>query len=294
MADGPQQPDFSVLDGDQVAQSGRDSRSAVRRASRRIEAAADWCADRIEDAAGWLANLVRYLPARAVRVVMTLVTGIVAIFRFGPSTVKIARVDGHHTRPFVRACARRGGIRTVRFGLEALDIIGMPELFAFVWRLVTRTSPLTGPEIAAASSVLGPNAVRYQDIRVAQGGVLRWIFARNQQRGFATFHTINLPETGPHRRRNTAVVVHEIVHVYQYERAGSRYFAEALLGQHEEGYDYGGVEGLRVALNQGKRLRHFNREQQAQIAQDYYVATRTHGEVAAYEPFIRQLQEGAL
>ncbi len=182
----------------------------------------------------------------------------------------------------------------VQLVLEALDLVGMPEIFAFIWRLLTRTSPLTGEEIAAAASVLGSAGVRYQDIRVAQGGVLRWVFARNGQRAFATFHTINLPEQGQHQRRNIDIVVHEIIHVYQYERAGSRYFAEALVGQREDGYEYGGAEGLRQALGHGRRLRDFNREQQAQIAQDYYAAMRTRRDTSAYEPFIRQLREGAV
>jgi hypothetical protein len=47
-------------------------------------------------------------------------------------------------------------------------------------------------------------------------------------------------------------------------------------------------------LGQGKRLANFNREQQAQIAQDYYTATCTHEDTAAYEPFIRQLRAGEL
>jgi hypothetical protein len=294
MADGPERPDFSVLEGDGVTQTPGASRSVVRRAGRGVDAGADWVGDRIGDAAAWLANLVRYLPARAVRMLGSLAGGLVAVLTFVPSTVHVARNDRLRTAPFVQACARRGSIRTIQLVLEALDLVGAPEIFAFVWRVLTRTGPLTGAEINAASSVLGPSAVRYQDIRVSQGGVLRWIFARNEQRAFATFHTINLPETGPHQRDNINIVVHEIVHVYQYERAGSRYFAEALLGQHEEGYDYGGAAGLAAAVRQGKQLRNFNREQQAQIAQDYYTATCTRADLTAYEPFIRQLREGAL
>ena len=193
---------------------------------------------------------------------------------------------------FSRASGRRGLIRTIQFVLEALDLVGVPEIFAFAWRIVTRTSPLTGEEITAAAAVLGPRAMRYQDIRVAQGGVLRWIFAKNGHRAFATFHTINLPEQGEHQRSNVEIVVHEVVHVYQYERAGSRYFAEALLAQQEEGYGYGGVEGLVDALHEGKRISNFNREQQAQIVQDYVVRSRVRADVSAYEPFIRQLRQG--
>lgn len=294
MTDGPERPDFSILEQTAAPSSRSAPRSTFRRASRGVVMTADWLADRVEDAAAWLANLVRYLPARAARVFITLGTGLLALLKLGPSTVKIMRVNRPHTRPFLAASARRGAIRSIQFVLEATDLIGTPEMFAFVWRLLTRTSPLTGAEIAAATAVLGPHAVRYQNIRVAQGGVLKWIFARNGQRAFATFHTLNLPTAGRHQRDNIDIVVHEIIHVYQYERAGSRYFAEALLGQHEDGYDYGGPEGLKLALHQGKRLRNFNREQQAQIAQDYFAAIRTRGDLTPYEPFIHQMRDGAL
>lgn len=294
MADVPRPSDFSALEKTGPQPSQPTSRSAFRRASRGVEFVADWLADRIEDVAAWLANLIRYLPARVARVIMTVGAGIFAALRFGPSALRIARIDRSHARRFTSVCARRGGIRSIQMVLETADLFGAPEIFAFVWRGLTRTSPLTGAEIAAASVVLGPSAVRYQDIRIAQGGVLRWVFARNGQRAFATFHTLNLPDKGRHQRDNIDIVVHEIVHVFQYERAGSRYFAEALFGQREEGYGYGGPDGLRLALQQGKRLRNFNREQQAQIAQDYYALIRTHGDLTPYEPFIQQLRDGAL
>ncbi len=176
--------------------------------------------------------------------------------------------------------------------LQVLDLFGVPELFAFLWRAVTHASPLTGDEIVAATSVLGPLALRFQDIRVAQGGVLRLIFRRNGGRAFATFHTVNLPTTGYHERLNVAILFDELVHVYQYERAGSRYFAEALLAQHEAGYDYGGTEALQEARAHGKHLRDFNREQQAQIVQDYYMQRCHGGDTAAFEPFIAELRGG--
>lgn len=264
----------------------------MRSVGQAVQTGADWLGDRVEDGGAWTANLVRYLPVRVFRFATTTLAGLSALLRFPPTVVRIARVDRKRTEPFLQACARRGLIRTIQLLLEALDLIGAPELFAFVWRVLTRTSPLTGAEIEAAASVLGADAVRYHNVRIAQGGALTWVFKRNGNRAFATFHTINLPETGRHVRSNTDIVVHEIVHVYQYERAGSRYVAEALLGQREEGYDYGGPAGLEAARQQGKTLRNFNREQQAQMVQDYYTRLSTRGDVSAYEPFIRQMREG--
>lgn len=295
MRGGDPRPDFSVLESTGPAEEAGDRPSAFRRAGRTVEVGADWLGDRIEDAGGWVANVVRYLPARIARLTKTLVAALVGIATLLPSGARIARRGGRqHVRPFLAAAGRRGLIRTVQFVFEVLDLFGAPEIFAFVWRIATQTSPLTGEEIAAAAAVLGPRAMRYQDIRVAQGGVLRWIFRKNGQRAFATFHTINLPEEGEHRRSNVEVVVHEIVHVYQYERAGSRYVAEALLAQQEEGYGYGGAEGLADALQKGKQIGNFNREQQAQIVQDYVARCQLRADISAYEPFIRQLRQGKI
>ena len=267
--------------------------TALRRAGQGLIAAADWLGDRIDDLAHWLANLIRLLPARVGRIGLTLGFAVVGLVMFLPIGLRVWRRGGRSNfSAWLRTRARRGGLWTVQFVLQVLDLFGVPELFAFLWRAVTRATPLTGDEIVAATSVLGPFALRFQDIRVAQGGVLRLIFRRNGDRAFATFHTVNLPATGYHERSNVAILVHELVHVYQYERAGSRYFAEALLAQHEAGYDYGGAEALQLACLQGKRLRDFNREQQAQIVQDYYMQ-RCHGEdTADFEPFIAELRAG--
>lgn len=294
MSDPAERPDFSVLERPAPELTAEVRPAALPRAGHAVEVAADWLADRIEDGGAWLATFVRYLPARLVRIFMTLYVALVGTIKFAPGVVRAARPSKGEVRPFLAGCARRGAIRAIQLFLEALDLVGMPEIFAFLWRMVTRVSPLTGEEIAAASLVLGPAALRYQDVRVAQGGLLRWVFKRNGNRAFATFHTVNLPEQGYHERANVEIVVHEIIHVYQYERAGSRYFAEALLGQHEEGYNYGGPEGLIAAVAKGKRFADFNREQQAQIAQDYLAALRARTPIAPFEPFIDQLRKGKI
>jgi hypothetical protein len=265
----------------------------LRRAGRGLTAAAGWLGDRIDDLAHWLANLIRLLPTRVGRIGLTLGFAVVGLVMFLPIGLRVWRRGGRSNfAAWLRTRARRGGLWTIQLVLQVLDLFGAPELFAFLWRSVTHASPLTGDEIVAATSVLGPLALRFQDIRVAQGGVLRLIFRRNGDRAFATFHTVNLPATGYHERSNVAILVHELVHVYQYERAGSRYFAEALLAQHEVGYDYGGAEALQLACRQGKHLRDFNREQQAQIVQDYYMQRCHREDTADFEPFIAELRAG--
>jgi hypothetical protein len=267
--------------------------AALRWTGHALVTGSGWLGDRVDDFAQWVANLIRLLPVRVGRFGLTVGLVIVGLALFLPVGVRVWRRGGApNGAAWLRARARRGGLWTIQLVLQALDLFGVPELFAFLWRAATHATPLTGAEIEAATSVLGPSALRFQEIRVAQGGVLGPIFRSNGERAFATFHTVNLPATGYHARSNVEILVHELVHVFQYERAGSRYFAEALLAQHEAGYDYGGAEALLEARARGKHLRDFNREQQAQIVQDYYRYRTRGGDTVAFEPFIVELRAG--
>jgi hypothetical protein len=269
--------------------------AALRAAAHALTVTADWLGDRVEDFAAWIANLIRYLPARVGRIALTLGFAAVGLITFVPLGIRVWRRGGRaNFSAWLRARARQGALRAVQLLLQALDLLGLPEIFALLWRAATQASPLTGAEISAAASVMGPFALRFQDVRVAQGGILAAVFRANGRRAFTTFHTVNVPAEGDHQRSNLDILLHELVHVYQYERAGSRYFAEALLAQHEEGYSYGGPEALQQAWGQGKRLRNFNREQQAQLVQDFYMYRRHGWETDAFEPYISELREGKI
>ena len=188
----------------------------------------------------------------------------------------------------------------VRVVFKLADLLRLPRLFEVVWALLVRRSRLTEHEISTASAVLGDEAIRYGAVRIAQGGILRLAFRLNRGRAFTTFHTINLPLTGAHTRSDLSLLVHELVHVYQFETVGSVYIPEALRAQRTEGYSYGGWEGLVKKREAGSPYGAFNREQQAQIAQDYlrYVIDTPRPETdpvrQAYEHFIPELQNGDL
>jgi hypothetical protein len=116
------------------------------------------------------------------------------------------------------------------------------------------------------------------------------------------------------RQSRPEIVVHELTHVYQYEKAGTRYLGQAVLAQCGVGYDYGGAIGLEKDFKAGKKYRDYNREQQAQIAEDYFVLLKRDAKKEAngdatkeasltkeyesqkktYQPFIAQLQAGQL
>jgi hypothetical protein len=243
----------------------------------------NWLAQRLHDVAMWPLNLLRDLPRRVGRLAGLLATPPVAF-----------------TPHVLRTTPQAAGTPFYTFWFHSLfcylfDLIGGPEIVQFVWRLGTRTEALTAAEITAAQSVLGRNAIRYQDVRLAQDGFLRLVFRLNKNRAFAIWHTVNMPP----RERGTAayfdLVVHELTHVYQYERVGTVYIGQALHSQSRMGrgaYDYGGADGLAQARAAGKRYADYNREQQGQIAQDYHARLQTKADVTAYEPFIGELRAG--
>jgi len=88
-----------------------------------------------------------------------------------------------------------------------------------------------------------------------------------------------------------------MVHVYQFEGIGSIYIWQALAAQRsKEGYRYGGWEKLAEDRQNGWRFSNYNREQQGQIAQDYYDDVLTPNlppdspTRLAFQPFIDDLQ----
>lgn len=174
------------------------------------------------------------------------------------------------------------------------DFLGGPELVQLWLRLGTETRRLTSDEITVAGSVLGPGSIRFQDVRIAQRGLLKTIFGLNGNRAFATWHTINLPDG---RDMDLDLLVHELTHTFQFERVGSVYIGQGLWVQARmgrEAYDYGGPAGLNDSWAAGKRYKDYNREQQGQIAQDYCRLVRTDRDASAYEPFIAELRNGLI
>jgi hypothetical protein len=254
-----------------------------------------WLGERLRDLFMWPINLVRDFPIRAGRLLRTLARGIDAILFFLPELFDAIRHRELGT--WLRSKVGRFADWLHQLLTQLFDLLGGPEIGEFLIHLTCKTTPLTGDEIGVISTILGPQAMRYGDVRVVEGGLFDLIFRLNGNFAFATWHSINLPRTGRHTRQNRGIVVHELTHVYQYERVGSRYLGEAiymLIKTKRDCYNYGGSQGLLGACAIGRHYRHYNREQQAMITQDYYVRSEKGLEVVSYEPFIAQLRSGEL
>lgn len=180
------------------------------------------------------------------------------------------------------------------------DALHGPWLFEIIWHVLTRISTLNEEEINAAVSVLGTGVLSYGTVRVAEGRILGLIFRCNKGRAFVTFRIINFPKSGKSNRSRLDVLVHELVHVCQFELVGSIYIWQAIRAQQTTGYKYGGWRKLKEDWRKGKHFRDYNREQQGMIAQDYYRKIVAKGLPIedpisqAYEPFIEELRNGDL
>lgn len=264
-----------------------------------ISGAANWVGERLRDASQWVINLIRDLPARLGRLAVTLWEGLSGVVSFIPEAIEALASGGiSGFADWLWEKAKRGGTWILELVSRVFDTLGGPELLEFVWHILTKARSLSGDEIAAAQEVLGPTAIRWGDVRVSQGGLLDVVFALNHDRAFVLWHTVNFPEG-----ETIDVMVHELTHVYQYEQVGTVYLGGAIHAQATRGgdaYNYGGADGLVDKQNNGGHFSDFNREEQAQIAQDYYRyvlhgdGTLTDDQVKAYEFFIAELRAGAV
>lgn len=175
-----------------------------------------------------------------------------------------------------------------------LDILGVPEWYEIgnCW-IKGNSRPLTGEEKQLAGYIFGNTLPldRLQLDERARIGPKQYHFC------YVSFCVINSWETMP-----PAILVHELVHVWQFQRYGSPYILRALLAQRTPmGYDYGGLEALQRVSEQGLGLEAFNYEQQASIIEDYFRLHRTgfarwsadavKKQLSTYQYFVDSLQK---
>jgi hypothetical protein len=195
-------------------------------------------------------SYVHQIPLRVFRLLKHLFNGIYGGF---------SKNHESRVRPFID----RLGLWWIYFLFYLMDVLGLPEIFETVIDIVKFNSrPLNKWEIDLAKSVFG-NTINYQRVRIDE-----YSFVGPKQRRFCyvSFYSIN--SWGP---MQNSVLIHEITHIWQFEKMGSVYIPKALLAQQTaEGYNYGGVKALRTGREMGKSFLSFNFEQQGDIISDYF------------------------
>ena len=157
--------------------------------------------------------------------------------------------------------------------VDLAEIVGVGEIYETVADFIKfNTRPLTGAETGKAKSVFR-GSIDYSLVRVDQHAAIGPAFSK---RPYTSFHTINAWSD-----MDDPTLIHELAHVWQYEHDGAIYMPQAIHAQKwGGGYDYGGKVELNKRQAAGQGLPSFNREQQAQIAEEYY-AIKT-GQPAVY------------
>jgi hypothetical protein len=133
---------------------------------------------------------------------------------------------------------------------------------------------LTDEERTEAEKVFG-TSIELDKVRLAVMSLpVDVIELVNNERPFTTMYLINFASWD---ELDDATLVHELTHVWQGLVAGPVYMVEALEAQFTEGYNYGydnattGEGGQNELQAANGDFSAFNREQQAQIMQHYYV-----------------------
>ena len=166
-----------------------------------------------------------------------------------------------------------------------VDVFGVNHIAHALFETSGALRNLSASEEAASRHIHPPGLIPYPLIRVDDDGIVARIAAISgggvsianqlfgttgvQHRAVTTMHVIHTG--GP---MSDDLAAHELTHVAQYTRSGAKYMAQALHAQlRGDGYDYKALHGsLGASIAAGAAYSDFNREQQAQICQDYYLA----------------------
>jgi hypothetical protein len=127
------------------------------------------------------------------------------------------------------------------------------------------TRPLQESEVLLLRKVFGAG-LQYPPVRLTRMSSL--VEAVNGARAYTLGNTIHLPGVAYNAMaRYPSLLVHEVVHVWQYQHNGWGYVADALWAQTGgDGYDFA------KALREGKPWKKMNPEQQAQMIQEAFRA----------------------
>ncbi|MCI5081587.1 MAG: hypothetical protein MRY78_07850 [Saprospiraceae bacterium] len=144
-----------------------------------------------------------------------------------------------------------------------IDCLGISEFYESICYFVKfNTRPLHDWEKDLAREIFG-ESLPLRRVRIDESA---WIGPPQYHLCYVSFYTIN--SWGP---MTNSLLVHEMVHVWQYHNKGIVYIPRALAaGASAVGYNYGGVEALKRSMQMGGQFDDFNYEQQADIVSDYY------------------------
>lgn len=273
-----------------------------------------WGWDVLKSAAALAWRYIVNTPGRVWRLIKHLGSGIAGVASALWQGLKIAfKLDFKGLGKLLLDGLLSGTAWVLRLVAKLADVAGIGEIWDLLSQIIkVNTRTLNSVEQGEAKKVFR-NSISYWQVRIDEHSLISKIgawFKGSSGMGVTTFHTVNFN----HKINATAGsldmrwLAHELTHVSQYEHAGAQYLGEAVHAQATAGYDYHGPTALwrpstHVSPNTlGRHFREFNREQQADIAADYYYSLYnavqpTHGFALVttdYEPVIDELRDGKM
>lgn len=175
-----------------------------------------------------------------------------------------------------------------------LDIIGTPEIYELVSNSFKRSlRPISQKEIRIAQTVFG-DAIDYYLVWLDERAVLG---PKQGNFAYVGFNTIN-----SYGQMSNHILIHELMHIWQFQHLGSVYIWRALWAQHSrEKYNYGGLQRLKEQVKEKASILSFNYEQQGDIIADYYLLVNGHrpqwsnasyADFYLYEYFVNEVRRG--
>ncbi|MFT4663126.1 MAG: hypothetical protein ACI8YQ_000257 [Polaribacter sp.] len=188
----------------------------------------------------------------------------------------------------------RLGLWWMALMVYVLDCLGVGEIYETISAVFKyNTRPLHPWEIEMARTIYDDN-INYKRVRIDD---LSMVGPKQGRFCYVSFYLVN---SWGEMRNST--LIHELMHVWQYERYGALYMVQAIRAQNTAlAYDYGGLEKLKAYLAVGKKLKDFNPEQQADIITDYFLIKNGNAppwgcagqeDLSIYEKFIEDLDKG--
>ena len=171
-----------------------------------------------------------------------------------------------------------------------LEILGIGEFYETITDfLKTKTRPLADWEINLAKSIYD-NSINYKLVRIDETA---WAGPKQYHFCYVSFNLIN-----SWKRMANHILIHELMHIWQYQKIGAIYMVRALVAQHTKmGYNYGGITAIHKKIAKEETLLDFNFEQQADVMTDFFLlqqgfapqwGTAQLADIETYAVFIRK------
>jgi hypothetical protein len=182
-----------------------------------------------------------------------------------------------------------GGSRWRAMPLLLADVFFVFDIYEITTNMYKKnTRVLTQAEILRGLEIFG-NSIDFQLVMIDESAE---ILTRRLNVIYVSANTINACDCFP-----DDILIHELVHVWQYQNFGAGYIASALKAQNTAaGYNY----THDPHWYQKSFILHFNAEQQGDLVQDYYRiknglkpdwGNASMKDLALYERYIAQLKE---